>query len=182
MSYDSITNRGDYLSPHYLAEVLPRDLKKQGSLRTRWAEREKAGQPTPVTGTARPAPGVLRRPPVAQGPGRRRSESGRKRLIELNGALLRALGFPAEPADLDVDRAGRALPGPGRLRRAAASWPSTATGRPTPTPPSTPTARAGSSRRSRSATGRRSRPARSSPAGCSPPTSRPGTSCCCTAA
>ena len=28
MSYDSITNRRDYLSPHYLAEVLPRDLKK----------------------------------------------------------------------------------------------------------------------------------------------------------
>ena len=50
MSYDSITNRGDYLSPHYLAEVLPRDLKKQGSLRTRWADREKAGQPTPVRG------------------------------------------------------------------------------------------------------------------------------------
>ena len=50
MSYDSITNRGDYLSPHYLAEVLPRDLRKQGSLRARWAEREKAGQPTPVRG------------------------------------------------------------------------------------------------------------------------------------
>ena len=28
MSYDSITNRGDYLSPHYLAEVLPRDLNR----------------------------------------------------------------------------------------------------------------------------------------------------------
>ena len=50
MSYDSITNRGDYLSPHYLAEVLPRDLRKQGSLRARWADREKAGQPTPVRG------------------------------------------------------------------------------------------------------------------------------------
>ena len=48
MSYDSISNRGDYLSPHYLAEVLPRDLKKQGSLRTRWTEREKSGLPTPV--------------------------------------------------------------------------------------------------------------------------------------
>ena len=50
MSYDSITNRGDYLSPHYLAEVLPRDLAKKTSLRTRWAERDKAGEPTPVKG------------------------------------------------------------------------------------------------------------------------------------
>ena len=50
MSYDSITNRGDYLSPHYLAEVLPRDLAKKGSLRARWADRDKAGQPTPVRG------------------------------------------------------------------------------------------------------------------------------------
>ena len=56
MSYDSITNRGDYLSPHYLAEVLPRDLAKKTSLRTRWAERDKARRAHPGQGTARPAP------------------------------------------------------------------------------------------------------------------------------
>jgi hypothetical protein len=105
MSYDSITNRGDYLSPHYLAEVLPRDLKKQGSVRARWAEREKAGQPTPVRGLR----GLRREYFDARLSLKERSDTDqvrKKELIELNGALLRALGFPAEPRDLDVDRAG----------------------------------------------------------------------------
>ena len=50
MSYDSITNHGDYLSPYYLAEVLPRELKAKDGLRARWAERDKAGELTPVKG------------------------------------------------------------------------------------------------------------------------------------
>ncbi len=115
MSYDSIINRGDYLSPHYLAEVLPRDLKKQGSLRTRWSEREKAD------------PGSTERDPAlaltpVRGLRHFRSEyfdarlalkdpSGDeiirvKSMAELNGSLLRALGFPAEPRELEVTRAG----------------------------------------------------------------------------
>jgi len=48
MTYDSLTNRGDYLSPHYLAEVLPRELAKKGGLRAQWAERDKEGTPSPV--------------------------------------------------------------------------------------------------------------------------------------
>ena len=79
MSYDSITNRGDYLSPHYLAEVLPRDLAKKSSLRARWAERDKAGQPTPVKGLRAPAPGVLRRAPHPHGARRRRPAAQRRR-------------------------------------------------------------------------------------------------------
>ena len=55
MSYDSITNRGDYLSPHYLAEVLPRELAKKGGLRARWAERDKAGTSRPRSGNCGPA-------------------------------------------------------------------------------------------------------------------------------
>ena len=105
MSYDSITNRGDYLSPHYLAEVLPRDLKKQGSLRTRWAEREKAAQPTPVRGLR----GVRREYFDARLSLKDRADADqlrKKEMTELNGALLRALGFPAELRDLDVERAG----------------------------------------------------------------------------
>ena len=27
MTFDSLVNRGDYFSAHYLAEVLPKDLK-----------------------------------------------------------------------------------------------------------------------------------------------------------
>jgi hypothetical protein len=110
MSYDSITNRGDYLSPHYLAEVLPRDLRKQGSLRTRWADREKLDRPTPVRGLR-----ALRREyfdarlalkeqgdPQEFGTDQ---ELRNKQIIGLNGSLLRALGYPAEPRELDVARA-----------------------------------------------------------------------------
>ncbi|MFF0451085.1 class I SAM-dependent DNA methyltransferase [Streptomyces sp. NPDC004609] len=43
MTYDSLVNRGDYFSAHYLAEVLPKDLKS-GLLQT-WKEREEAARP-----------------------------------------------------------------------------------------------------------------------------------------
>ena len=108
MSYDSITNRGDYLSPHYLAEVLPRDLKKQGSLRTRWADRNKAGQPTPVRGLR----GLRREYFDARLSLKDQADAGelrKKEITELNGALLRALGFPAEPGILEVERSGEAF-------------------------------------------------------------------------
>ncbi|MFD7128063.1 MULTISPECIES: hypothetical protein [Streptomyces] len=42
MTYDSLVNHGDYLSPHYLAEVLPKDLKAKHGLLTRWAAFEEA--------------------------------------------------------------------------------------------------------------------------------------------
>ncbi|MFD0773078.1 Eco57I restriction-modification methylase domain-containing protein [Streptomonospora algeriensis] len=41
MSYDSLVNRGDYFSAHYLAEVLPKSLKGKGGLWREWDEREK---------------------------------------------------------------------------------------------------------------------------------------------
>ncbi|MFD9952794.1 DNA methyltransferase [[Kitasatospora] papulosa] len=37
MTYDSLVNHGDYLSAHYLAEVLPKDLKAKDGLLARWA-------------------------------------------------------------------------------------------------------------------------------------------------
>ncbi|WP_329531878.1 hypothetical protein OG568_14740 [Streptomyces sp. NBC_01450] len=40
MTYDSLVNHGDYLSAHYLAEVLPKDLKSKEGLLARWAETE----------------------------------------------------------------------------------------------------------------------------------------------
>ncbi|MFF0000999.1 DNA methyltransferase family protein [Streptomyces avermitilis] len=43
MTYDSLVNRGDYFSAHYLAEVLPKDLKS--GLLQRWKEREEAAEP-----------------------------------------------------------------------------------------------------------------------------------------
>ncbi|GHB27786.1 Eco57I restriction-modification methylase domain-containing protein [Streptomyces chryseus] len=43
MTYDSLVNRGDYFSAHYLAEVLPKDLKS--GLLQAWKEREEAAKP-----------------------------------------------------------------------------------------------------------------------------------------
>ncbi|MET7787588.1 class I SAM-dependent DNA methyltransferase [Streptomyces sp900116325] len=43
MTYDSLVNRGDYFSAHYLAEVLPKDLKS--GLLQAWKEREEAARP-----------------------------------------------------------------------------------------------------------------------------------------
>ncbi|MFF7242323.1 class I SAM-dependent DNA methyltransferase [Embleya sp. NPDC008237] len=37
MTYDSLVNRGDYFSAHYLADVLPKDLKAKDGLLARWA-------------------------------------------------------------------------------------------------------------------------------------------------
>jgi hypothetical protein len=40
VTYDSLVNHGDYLSAHYLAEVLPKDLKAKDGLLARWAAAE----------------------------------------------------------------------------------------------------------------------------------------------
>ncbi|MFC8533334.1 class I SAM-dependent DNA methyltransferase [Streptomyces sp. NPDC057249] len=54
MTYDSLVNRGDYFSAHYLAEVLPKDLGT-GLLQT-WKEREEAAKPPIGTDDAGAAP------------------------------------------------------------------------------------------------------------------------------
>ncbi|MFE7384536.1 class I SAM-dependent DNA methyltransferase [Streptomyces zhihengii] len=50
MTYDSLVNRGDYFSAHYLAEVLPKDLKT--GLLQMWKEREEAARPSAGAGEA----------------------------------------------------------------------------------------------------------------------------------
>ncbi|MFJ3889472.1 Eco57I restriction-modification methylase domain-containing protein [Streptomyces rubrogriseus] len=63
MTYDSLVNRGDYFSAHYLAEVLPKDLKS--GLLQAWKDREEAAKPpagdaaaTPTDAPDAPAPGA----------------------------------------------------------------------------------------------------------------------------
>lgn len=117
MTYDSIANRADYLSPHYLAEVLPRDLRKPGSLRARWSELEKAGKRSPVKGLRELRRDYFDARPVFAEYGQRLSEEDlvseddqlhhRKSLAELNGRVLSALGFAAEPRELPVERSGK---------------------------------------------------------------------------
>ena len=97
---ESVTNRGEYLSPHYLAEVLPTTLRR-GTFK-RWGEEEKAGRATPRLGLRR-----LRRDFFEARAELTAETADRERLRKLNGEILRALGFDPCPGPLTVDRAGR---------------------------------------------------------------------------
>ncbi|MEU1801395.1 class I SAM-dependent DNA methyltransferase [Streptomyces sp. NPDC019937] len=95
MTYDSLVNRGDYFSAHYLAEVLPKDLKS-GLLQT-WKEREEAAKPSARTdGT--PEPGV---PEAAAPGGGELPVTPRAGLRELRRSYFRARSFFALPEDED---------------------------------------------------------------------------------
>ena len=116
MSYDSLTNRGDYLSPHYLAEVLPRELAKKGGLRAQWAERDKEGTASPVRELRALRRGYFAaRPDLADFAQRaadgdlvtedeRRTHD--KAVKKQNDDVLRALGFAASRGVVDVERSG----------------------------------------------------------------------------
>ncbi|GAB0102557.1 hypothetical protein JMUB6875_15250 [Nocardia sp. JMUB6875] len=136
MRLDSLVNRGDYFSAHYLAEVLPKDLKKKDGLLAAWTEREKqhrqeksATAETAAEGatdrtwvTPRQGLRALGKPYWADRPyfadldARRRDDDPltaretaeqHKKLHELHGDVLRALGFDAQPRELTVERTGR---------------------------------------------------------------------------
>ncbi|UUY50376.1 hypothetical protein NRK68_26015 [Streptomyces yangpuensis] len=71
MTYDSLINHGDYLSPHYLAEVLPKDLKAKDGLLTRWAafeETERRRHADAVADAARQGLGPDSVPPRVRTP------------------------------------------------------------------------------------------------------------------
>ncbi|WP_248965311.1 class I SAM-dependent DNA methyltransferase [Sphaerisporangium perillae] len=117
MSFDSLVNRGDYFSAHYLAEVLPKDLKKKDGLLARWTEQEKAGRTTPRKGLrALGKPYFADRPFFADLDARLREgdqltpdeqDELRKELGELHGDVLRALGFDPQPRELAIERGGK---------------------------------------------------------------------------
>ncbi|MFJ3795654.1 class I SAM-dependent DNA methyltransferase [Streptomyces sp. NPDC090088] len=94
MTYDSLVNRGDYFSAHYLAEVLPKDLKS--GLLQRWKEREEAAKPpagddgTEEEASAAPTPGRTELPVTP-----------RAGLRVLRRGYFRARSFFALPEDED---------------------------------------------------------------------------------
>ena len=101
MSFEALTNRGEYLSAHYLAEILPTTLK--GGLLKQWAEREKAGDQTPRTGLR-----GLRRPYFDAKTELADDEFfDPERLRKLHQDVLRALGFEPQPQTITVERAGQ---------------------------------------------------------------------------
>ncbi|MFI1153577.1 class I SAM-dependent DNA methyltransferase [Streptomyces sp. NPDC020817] len=96
MTYDSLVNRGDYFSAHYLAEVLPKDLKS-GLLQT-WKEREEAARPAAEAAqeTAPDELGVVREPKSIALP-----VTPRAGLRALRRDYFRARSFFALPEDAD---------------------------------------------------------------------------------
>ncbi|MFJ5557373.1 class I SAM-dependent DNA methyltransferase [Streptomyces sp. NPDC093250] len=125
MTFDSLVNRGDYFSAHYLAEVLPKDLKS--GLLAEWKQREEddaaAGAERPegaLPVTPRAGLRALRRTYFASRSyftmDEERAATGddavtydapewRDRVRTLNAEVLRALGFDAKPGTLTVVRA-----------------------------------------------------------------------------
>ncbi|MFJ7330936.1 class I SAM-dependent DNA methyltransferase [Streptomyces cyaneofuscatus] len=127
MTYDSLVNRGDYFSAHYLAEIFPKDLRS--GLLAAWKSREEeakcsdpqnSGQePDPAALPVTPRLGLraLRRPYF-----RTRAffaeaalthddattydaPEWREHAASLNASVLRALGYDAKPQVLTVSRA-----------------------------------------------------------------------------
>ncbi|MFK0256005.1 class I SAM-dependent DNA methyltransferase [Streptomyces sp. NPDC090445] len=95
MTFDSLINRGDYFSAHYLAEVLPKDLKA-GLLQT-WKEREEAARPPAGTGTdATPADDTPKEPKATALP-----VTPRAGLRALRRDYFRARSFFALPEDAE---------------------------------------------------------------------------------
>jgi hypothetical protein len=130
VTYDSLVNHGDYFSAHYLAEVLPKDLKAKDGLLARWAEQEAEESKKPADEprilTPRQGLRALRAPYFAdraflaeraqaeldapeEESGLRTYDDPRwtKTVADLHDRVLRALGYTPAPATLTVERAGR---------------------------------------------------------------------------
>ncbi|MEU3172081.1 class I SAM-dependent DNA methyltransferase [Streptomyces sp. NPDC007000] len=94
MTYDSLVNRGDYFSAHYLAEVLPKDLKS--GLLQAWKDREEAAKP-PAGGTTTEADALDASTPGAD----ELPVTPRAGLRALRRDYFRARSFFAVPKDKD---------------------------------------------------------------------------------
>lgn len=101
MSFESLTNRGEYLSAHYLAEILPTTLK--GGLLKQWAEQEKAGEGTPRTKLR----GMRRQYFDAKTELTDVDFFDPERLRKQHQDVLRALGFDPQPQTITVERNGQ---------------------------------------------------------------------------
>ncbi|SCF89002.1 restriction endonuclease [Streptomyces sp. Ncost-T10-10d] len=126
MTYDSLVNRGDYFSAHYLAEVFPKDLKS--GLLAAWKTREEEAKSLSSDSEQEPDPDAL---PVTPRLGLRAlrrpyfrtraffaeaaltpddattydAPEWRERATSLNASVLRAFGYDTKPRTLTVSRA-----------------------------------------------------------------------------
>ncbi|MFE0592643.1 class I SAM-dependent DNA methyltransferase [Micromonospora echinospora] len=102
MSLESLTNRGEYLSAHYLAEILPTTLKGSDLVK-RWIAAEKNGEQTPRTRLR----GLRRTFFDAKTELADDEFFDPERLRKLHSDVLRALGFDPQPQTVTVERAGQ---------------------------------------------------------------------------
>ncbi len=97
MSFESITNRGEFFSNHYLDAVIGGDLK---DLRSTWDEREAVDQPTARSGL-KGLPGEFF---TARAGATEATPSQRPAAVQhLNDLVLRALGFTADRSQSTVE-------------------------------------------------------------------------------
>ncbi|WFE92732.1 class I SAM-dependent DNA methyltransferase [Micromonospora sp. WMMD987] len=101
MSFESLTNRGEYLSAHYLAELLPSTLK--GGLLKKWAGDEKSGRVTPRAGLR----GIRRQFFDAKTELTDVDLFDPERLRKHHHEVLKALGFDPRPQTITVERSGQ---------------------------------------------------------------------------
>ncbi|WLS44514.1 class I SAM-dependent DNA methyltransferase [Micromonospora profundi] len=101
MSFESLTNRGEYLSAHYLAEILPTTLK--GGLLKQWTEQEKTNRVTPRAGLR----GMRRQYFDAKTELTDVEFFDPERLRKQHQDVLRALGFDPQPQAITVERNGQ---------------------------------------------------------------------------
>ena len=97
MTFDSIINRGEYFSDHYLDTLLQASLK---TLRSRWDAAEGKDQLTPRT--------RLRGMSRAFSTARARATEGGD-TAGVHRLALEALGFPPAETDFEIERAGKVL-------------------------------------------------------------------------
>ncbi|WP_326768335.1 class I SAM-dependent DNA methyltransferase [Streptomyces sp. NBC_01591] len=126
MTYDSLVNRGDYFSAHYLAEVFPKDLKsgllaawktREEEAKSSFSDSEQEPDPDALPVTPRLGLRALRRPyfrtraffaEAAVTPDDATTYDApewRERATSLNASVLRAFGYDAKPQTLTVSRA-----------------------------------------------------------------------------
>ncbi|MGW2374173.1 Eco57I restriction-modification methylase domain-containing protein [Kitasatospora sp. NPDC001683] len=116
VAFEAIVNRGEYISAHFLAELLPNELK---GLRKTWAAAERTGRPSSRSGVRSLGREYFRaKVRITEGEGDPDTE-----LRGLNDALLAALAYVESDGKGDrvVDRSAAAHTGAGghsRLRRA----------------------------------------------------------------
>ncbi|MFG2984440.1 class I SAM-dependent DNA methyltransferase [Streptomyces sp. NPDC048258] len=126
MTYDSLVNRGEYFSAHYLAEVFPKDLKsgllaawktREEEAKSSASEQEAETDPEALPVTPRLGLRALRRPyfrtraffaeaaGAADDATTYDAPEWRERAAALNTSVLRSLGYDAKPQTLTVTRA-----------------------------------------------------------------------------